>query len=144
MCWGQWAGWEGIRVPWFSSQFCQGHVLIHINSDPILLFLLCFLLCKRCLTICTGLDTQDLLNTFHRNAKVSLLHFLLIPLDPLNHILNVNFEAQYHVHYLKQKKKRFFYFTVLLSAKTQAFCKTQQIDVSSFTLRDSKLLHGLS
>lgn len=127
MCWGQWAGWEGIRVPWFSSQFRQGHVLIHINSDPILLFLLCFLLCKRCLTICTGLDTYDLLNTFHRNAKVSLLQFLLIPLDHLNHILNVNFEAQYHVHYLKQKKKDFFTSLFSCLPKLKPFAKLSRL-----------------
>lgn len=80
-----------------------------------------------------------------QNFFPCLLHFLLIPVDPLNHILNVTFEAQYHVQSLKTEKMIFFtFFTVLPSAKTWAFCKNQQIDVSSFTLRDSKLLHSLS
>lgn len=76
---------------------------------------------------------------------MGLLHFLLIPVDPLNHILNVTFEAQYHVQCLKNWKNYFCtFFTILPSAKTRAFCKNQQIDVSSFTLRDSKLLQSLS
>lgn len=77
---------------------------------------------------------------------LGLLHFLLIPLDPLNHVLNITFEAQYHVQCLRTEKKNDFctFFTILPSAKTGAFCKNQQIDVSSFTLRDSKLLHSLS
>lgn len=99
------------------------------------------------LQILTGLfNTEN--DAFHRNAKpffLGLLHFLLIPLDPLNHVLNTTFEAQYHVQCLRTKKKYFCtFFTILLSAKTEAFCKNQQIDVSSFTLRDSKLLHSLS
>lgn len=37
---------------------------------------------------------------------LGLLHFLLIPLDPLNHVLNITFEAQYHVQCLRTEKKK--------------------------------------
>lgn len=42
-----------------------------------------------------------------QNFFPCLLHFLLIPVDPLNHILNVTFEAQYHVQSLKTEKMVF-------------------------------------